>query len=148
MKTPFSSTLSLNKSDNSQIRSMNVIDEMKKLVKSSNKDLEELFAEYDTLKTGLVSNLEFRNVMRKLNIGLSTYDIDSVLNVCQSGKSGTINWAEFCSKIKQKYYNNFIFIVFQIIFTNYQRLWYPSCEQSKVETRKDQEWYLSISPLT
>lgn len=82
MKSPFNSTLSLIQYDDSQFTSMNVIEKMKKLVRSSDKDLESLFAEFDKFNTGLVTNLEFRNVMRRLNIGLSTYDIDSVLNIC------------------------------------------------------------------
>jgi Ca2+-binding EF-hand superfamily protein len=63
---------------------LNVIDKMKKLVRSSDKSLEEQFLEFDKFNTGFITNLEFRAVMRKLNIGLSTYDIDSVLNVCES----------------------------------------------------------------
>lgn len=79
---------------------MNVIDKMKKLVRSSDKDMEALFAEYDKFNTGFITNLEFRSVMRRLNIGLSTYDIDSVLNICESVHGGTINWREFCHKIR------------------------------------------------
>lgn len=98
----FNSSLSLISYANTQHNTMNVIDKMKKLVRSSDKNLDELFIEYDPSNKGFVTNLEFRNVMKKLNIGLSIFDIDSVLNVCESVKGGNINWKDFCNKIKQK----------------------------------------------
>lgn len=35
-----------------------------------------LFKKYDKTKSGTVSSIEFRNVMRKLDIGLTSRDID------------------------------------------------------------------------
>lgn len=73
-----------------------IIDKMKRLVKSSNRDITQVFANYDEFDTGFITNLEFRNVMRKLNIGLSTADIDAVLNITESVNGAKINWKEFC----------------------------------------------------
>ncbi|KAL4466773.1 hypothetical protein ABPG74_010370 [Tetrahymena malaccensis] len=100
-KNKFNSTLSLISYDNAQNSTLSVIERMKKLVKSSDKVLENLFEEHDKSNSGFVTNLEFRNVMKKLNIGLSIFDIDSVLNICESKSGALINWREFCNKIKQ-----------------------------------------------
>lgn len=79
--------------------SLDVIEKMKRLVKSSNRDVTQVFAVYDEFGTGFITNLEFRNALRKLNIGLSTADIDAVLNVSESVNGAKINWKEFCKKI-------------------------------------------------
>lgn len=62
--------------------SSSVIERMKKLIRSSEIEIQKVFEQYDKGKTGLISNLEFRNGLRQLNLGLSKNEVDTVLNIC------------------------------------------------------------------
>ena len=75
---------------------------MKKLIRTSNKDVEEIFLKFDSKNIGFLSNLDFRNALRQMNIGLSMNDIDSIMNTCEIIQPGIINWREFIKKINPK----------------------------------------------
>lgn len=49
---------------------------MKKLIRTSNKDIGSIFQKFDNKNIGFISNLDFRNALRQVNIGLSMNEID------------------------------------------------------------------------
>ena len=68
---------------------------------TSQKSLEEIFNSMDTDKNGYLSQQEFRHAIRKLNIGVSSQEIDNVMKKIDSNQDGKIDWKEFCAKFKQ-----------------------------------------------
>lgn len=53
-----------------------MIEKLKGILKSSARSFEEIFAEMDSDGNGTLSLVEFRNAIRKLNLGLSSREID------------------------------------------------------------------------
>jgi len=49
-------------------------------------------------KDGLISNIDFRNAFKQLNLGITTKEIDELLSYCDINKDGFINWKEFEKK--------------------------------------------------
>ena len=54
----------------------------------------------DTDNSGKLSAIEFRNAMRKLQLGLTAREIDDLLLRVDTNNDGQIDWAEFCVKFK------------------------------------------------
>ncbi len=54
----------------------NVIEKMRGILKTSSRPLLEIFNDFDEDGNGVITAIEFRNAIRKLNLGLSSKDID------------------------------------------------------------------------
>lgn len=54
----------------------NILEKLRSIVKSSTKSLEQIFKEFDADGNGFISEVEFRNSIRKLDLGLTSRDID------------------------------------------------------------------------
>ena len=70
------------------------------LIRASPYSIEEIFKEMDKDNNGTLSLIEFRNAMRKLNIGLSAKDIDGLLARIDTNNDGQIDWQEFQKQFK------------------------------------------------
>lgn len=57
-----------------------------------------MFKEFDSDGSGEISNLEFKDAFRKLGIGLTSKELDHLLNFCDESGDGIVNWLEFISK--------------------------------------------------
>jgi Ca2+-binding EF-hand superfamily protein len=79
---------------------LNPIKSFSKVVQVSPANLEELFKEIDTTGTGKVSSIEFRNAVRKLNLGLTSRAIDGLISRVDSSGDGWINWREFVGNFR------------------------------------------------
>jgi Ca2+-binding EF-hand superfamily protein len=44
--------------------------------------------------------LEFKNAFRKLGIGLTSQDIDYLVNYCDKDRDGEVDYEEFASKFR------------------------------------------------
>ena len=66
----------------------------------SKKSLQQIFAEFDADGSGKISLLEFKNAFRKLGIGLTSKDIDHVINYCDKDRDGEVDYKEFASKLR------------------------------------------------
>lgn len=70
------------------------------LIRASPYSIEDIFREMDKDNSGTLSLIEFRNAMRKLNIGLSAKDIDGLLARIDTNNDGQIDWQEFQKQFK------------------------------------------------
>lgn len=69
-------------------------------MRASNKSIEQIFKDFDKDGSGHLSNIEFKNVFRGLNIGLTSREIDYLLNYCDESGDGFVDWGEFLRKFK------------------------------------------------
>jgi Ca2+-binding EF-hand superfamily protein len=53
-----------------------VIEKMRGILKTSSRPLSEIFNDFDEDGNGVITAIEFRNAIRKLNLGLSSKEID------------------------------------------------------------------------
>ena len=70
------------------------------LIRASPYSIEDIFKQMDKDNSGTLSLIEFRNAMRKLNIGLSAKDIDGLLSRIDTNNDGQIDWQEFQKQFK------------------------------------------------
>ncbi len=67
-------------------------------MKTSARPLQEIFSEFDVDGNGVVTAVEFRNAIRKLNLGLSSKEIDQLMLRIDANSDGMIDYNEFSSK--------------------------------------------------
>jgi Ca2+-binding EF-hand superfamily protein len=78
------------------------MEKFRKIIKSSNMHLREIFETFDQDGNGLITPLEFRHAVRSLNINLTAKEIDEIIKVCDRNMDGMIDWKEFSAKFKTK----------------------------------------------
>lgn len=63
---------------NSSITQMesNIVEKIRGIMKTSARPLQDVFGDFDVDGNGIVTAIEFRNAIRKLNLGLSSKEID------------------------------------------------------------------------
>lgn len=76
---------------------------LKQIIRSSSKGVLELFKEADPTNTGKISPIEFKNVINKLNLSLSSYEVNLLLDYCDVNPDGSLNWKSFVNRIQFKY---------------------------------------------
>lgn len=54
----------------------NVIERMRVIIATSTKSVREIFDEFDEDGNGFVTQVEFRNALRRLNLGITSREID------------------------------------------------------------------------
>ena len=57
-------------------------------VKNNNQEIHNAFIKADENKSGYISYINFRKVLRSLNIYLSSKEIDAILNIIDTTSSG------------------------------------------------------------
>ena len=75
---------------------------LKQIIRSSSRGILELFKEVDPTNTGKITPIEFKNVINKLNLGLSSYEVNLLLDYCNTTSDGFLNWMSFVNKIQFK----------------------------------------------
>lgn len=75
---------------------------VKEILLSSPKSLEQAFMEVDPKNSGRVTNLMFKKAFRNLNIALTSKEIDLLLNYCDFKLESLINWREFVKILNLK----------------------------------------------
>ncbi len=53
-----------------------IIEKLRQIIRSSSLSFEDIFKKFDEDGNGFISSIEFRNAIRKLNLGLSSREID------------------------------------------------------------------------
>lgn len=74
---------------------------MRQFIRASNKTLKEIYQEIDQSGQGAVTNLEFKEGIRRLKIGITSREIDDLINVVDMNRDGRVDWIEFCQRFKQ-----------------------------------------------
>ena len=92
----FTSKFSAIEPDTSDVLSL-----LREYLKSSHRSLADVFDETDITKCGKVTNLEFKEAIRKLMTGLTSKDIDDLINATPMTKDGRIDYREFIKKMKE-----------------------------------------------
>jgi len=99
--TPSATTICTQNSSSSTWE-RDIVEKVRNIILTSKKSFEEVFRDFDEDKNGYISQIEFRNAMRKLNLGLSSREIDKLLTKIDTNNDGKIDWQEFMAKFKQK----------------------------------------------
>ena len=69
-----------------------IVENIKDILLTSHKTLEQVFTEVDTEKKDAVTNLQFKQAFRKLNVAITSKEIDLLLNYCNFKLETLINW--------------------------------------------------------
>lgn len=78
-----------------------ILSVLRDYLKSTHKNLEEVFREIDITKCGKVTNLEFKDAIRRLNTGLTSREIDDLLNATPMDKDNCIAYKDFIKKMME-----------------------------------------------
>ena len=79
----------------------NVMEKLRCIIKTSRKSLDQIFREFDADGNGFISEVEFRNAIRKLDLGLTSRDIDQLMSRIDTNNDGKISHTEFMAKFKE-----------------------------------------------
>ena len=79
-----------------------IVARVKKFINASKKTVKDIFQEMDQSGRGIVTNLEFRDGIRKLMIGLTSREIDALINSVDMNKDGRVDWIEFAERFKER----------------------------------------------
>lgn len=78
-----------------------VLSVLREYLKSTHKNLEEVFQAIDITKCGKVTNLEFKEAIRKLMTGLTSREIDELLNATPMDSDNRISYKDFIRKMNE-----------------------------------------------
>ncbi|CAK62279.1 unnamed protein product (macronuclear) [Paramecium tetraurelia] len=84
--------------DRNQVN-ISLLDKIRRFLRNSNKNISELFKQYDSDNTGFITNLEFRQVIRSLNMGLTFQDIDILSAMLDTDRNSMVNWRDFAKRL-------------------------------------------------
>jgi len=73
---------------------------LKTYLRTSSKTLVQVFGKYDPDNTGTISNLEFKEAIRTLNIGFTSREIDVLIKYIEPTRDNRINYYDFAHKFK------------------------------------------------
>jgi EF-hand domain pair len=77
-----------------------IFEKLRQIIRSSASSFEDIFKDFDSDGNGYISQVEFRNALRKLNLGVTSREIDKLLQKIDSNQDGKIDWKEFIAKFK------------------------------------------------
>lgn len=72
---------------------------LRSTITASGRPIEEIFAEYDEDGNGTLTSKELRNALRKLNLGLTSKDIDQIMLKIDVNGDGIISYDEFFAEL-------------------------------------------------
>jgi Ca2+-binding EF-hand superfamily protein len=100
--TNFRTTKLISQTTSSSTWDSNVMEKFRKIIKTSNMKLKQVFEMFDEDQNGFITPIEFRNAVRKLNLNLSAREIDEIIKIVDRNMDGMIDWNEFSAKFKTK----------------------------------------------
>ena len=69
-----------------------IFEKLKQIIRTSSKSFQDIFKEMDSDGNGYISEVEFRNAIRKLNLGLTSREIDQLMRKIDTNSDGKISW--------------------------------------------------------
>ena len=76
------------------------MEKLRQIIRTSPLSFEQVFNEFDSDGNGFITRVEFRNALRKLNLGLTAREIDKVMLRIDTNQDGKIDYKEFAAKFK------------------------------------------------
>ena len=76
------------------------MERLRVIIQTSPMSLDEIFRDFDQDGNGYISQVEFRNAIRKLGLGLSSREIDALMLKFDANQDGKIDYGEFMAKFK------------------------------------------------
>ena len=98
---PGARTTIVSQSSSSSTWDVDILEKLRQIMRSSSQTLDQIFKEFDSDGNGSISEVEFRNAIRKLGLGLTSREIDKLMLRIDSNSDGKIDYNEFISKFKQ-----------------------------------------------
>lgn len=77
-----------------------VIDKLKRLIRTSGKTLDAIFGQFDIDGSGDITSAEFYKAMKLISLGLSKTEIMKIMQRVDANNDGVINYLEFASKFR------------------------------------------------
>lgn len=78
-----------------------IIDKLKKLIKSSGKSIDAVFAQFDVDEGGDISSIEFRKAIKMIGgLGLTDTEIDRLMQRVDADQDGQVSYQEFAAKFR------------------------------------------------
>lgn len=77
-----------------------VMDKLRRLIKSSGKTIDAVFANFDVDGSGDVNEEEFRKAMKLISLGLTDQEIDKIMARVDANQDGMVSYTEFANKFR------------------------------------------------
>lgn len=77
-----------------------VMDKLKRLIKSSGKTIDAVFGQFDVDGSGDVTSVEFRKAMKLISLGLTDQEIDKIMARVDANQDGMVSYAEFATRFR------------------------------------------------
>jgi len=78
-----------------------VLDKLKRLIKSTGKSLDLIFRQIDSDGSGSISREEFHRAMKMISLGLSNIEIQKIMDRVDANNDGLISYLEFAAKFRE-----------------------------------------------
>ncbi len=79
------------------------LEKIKRIIHASRFDFSNYFKMHEVLSNnGMLNLAEFKNMLKKMNIGLTTLEIDNITNKSGKTRSGMINIKDFCKYLQHE----------------------------------------------
>jgi Ca2+-binding EF-hand superfamily protein len=76
-----------------------IFEKLKNYLKAGKKALVDTFKQFDKHNTGKVSSVEFKSIIKQLNLGLSSIEINQLFDYVDISSDGYVDWMKFINKI-------------------------------------------------
>lgn len=77
-----------------------VMDKLKRLIKSSGKTIDAVFGQFDVDGSGDVTGAEFRKAMKLISLGLTDTEINKIMARVDANQDGMVSYAEFATRFR------------------------------------------------
>lgn len=92
---PGARTTIISQTSSSSTWDIDILEKLRQIMRSSSKNFDQIFREFDSDGNGLITQIEFRNAIRKLNLGLTSREIDKLMLRIDTNQDGKIDYNEF-----------------------------------------------------
>jgi Ca2+-binding protein (EF-Hand superfamily) len=77
-------------------------EKLRQHIRSGKINLIDACKEYDPNETGKISIIEFRGALKKLNIGLTSIEVDQLMDFLNVDQKGMVDWKSFVNRMYLK----------------------------------------------
>jgi Ca2+-binding EF-hand superfamily protein len=78
-----------------------ITSKLREYMKSSHLSLQDVFKAIDVTGSGSVTNLEFKEGIRKLMTAITSKEIDELINTIEPKSDGRIDWQDFSRRFQE-----------------------------------------------